>query len=92
MKHLLSHRAYPKTICPSEVARSMSTSDLQVLGVSTWRDLMPQLRQMAFEARDRGEVQILQRGEVVGQERGIGDVRGPIRIRLRRADQEEEAA
>jgi hypothetical protein len=79
---LLSRRAYPKTICPSEVARSLSSCELQSLGVCEWRDLMPQLREMAFELRDRGDVEILQRGEVVSTERGIGDVRGPIRVRL----------
>ncbi|ETI24806.1 hypothetical protein G647_04176, partial [Cladophialophora carrionii CBS 160.54] len=80
---LLSRRAYPKTICPSEVARSLSASELQSLGVGEWRDLMPRLRDLAFELRDGGHVEILQRGEVVGPDRGEMDVRGPIRIRLR---------
>lgn len=79
--HLLSQRAHPKTLCPSEVARSLSAADLQELGAQEWRDLMPRLRSMAFEARDRGEIEILQRGEVVDAARGIEDVRGPIRIR-----------
>lgn len=77
----LSQRAYPKTLCPSEIARSLSSSELQGLGASEWRELMPQLRTMAFEARDRGEIDILQRGQIVGLERTIEDVRGPIRIR-----------
>lgn len=77
----LSQRAHPKTLCPSEIARSLSASELQQLGVQEWRDLMPQLRSMAFEARDRGEIEILQRGEVVDESRGINDVSGPIRIR-----------
>jgi hypothetical protein len=86
---LLSQRAYPKTICPSEVARSLSASDLRVLGVSSWRDLMPRLRQMAFKARDRGEVQLLQRGSIIGSEMGLEDVRGPIRVRLMTEDGED---
>ena len=45
---------------------------------------MPQLREMAFDARDRAEVQILQRGEAINGDRGIEDVRGPIRVRLTR--------
>lgn len=77
----LSQRAHPKTLCPSEIARSLSTPELQELGVQQWRELMPRLRSMAFEARDRGEIEILQRGEVVDAGRGIDDVRGPIRIR-----------
>jgi len=83
----LSARAYPKTLCPSEIARSLSTAELQQLGVSTWRDLMPRLRQMAFEARDAGDVDILQRGEVVSPDYGIDQVRGIIRIRKTRAEE-----
>ncbi|KEF62743.1 uncharacterized protein A1O9_00716 [Exophiala aquamarina CBS 119918] len=79
----LSQRAHPKTLCPSEIARSLSVTELRTLGVREWRDLMPRLRSMAFEARDRGEVEILQRGEVVDEASGIDDVRGPIRIRRR---------
>ena len=87
-KQLLSKRDHPKTICPSEVARSMSSSELQALGVSSWRDLMSELRIMAFEARDRREVEILQRGEIVSTERAIDNVRGPIIIRLMRSNDE----
>lgn len=80
----LSARAHPKTLCPSEIARSLSNSELQQLGVSSWRDLMPRLRQMAFDARERGDVEILQRGEVILPEEGPDQVRGPIRIRKAR--------
>jgi hypothetical protein len=84
---LLAKRDHPKTICPSEVARSMSTTELRDLEVQSWRDLMPELRQMAFQARDRGEVEILQRGEIVRVERRMSDVTGPIRLRLRRSEE-----
>ncbi|EXJ94851.1 hypothetical protein A1O1_03249 [Capronia coronata CBS 617.96] len=81
LQELLSRRAYPKTLCPSEIARSLSSGELRELGVSEWRDLMPQLRQMAFDARDSGELDILQKGEVVPRAMGLADVNGPIRIR-----------
>jgi hypothetical protein len=77
---LLSNRAHPKTLCPSEVARSFSKSELSDLGVSEWRDLMPDLRDLSFAMRDSGIIEILQRGQIVTA--GIEDVRGPIRIRL----------
>ncbi|KIW43483.1 uncharacterized protein PV06_04582 [Exophiala oligosperma] len=77
----VEHREYPKTLCPSEIARSLSRADLARLGTSDWHDLMPRLREMAFEARDRGEVQVLQRGQVIPPGRGMDDVKGPIRIR-----------
>ncbi|EXJ88784.1 hypothetical protein A1O3_01848, partial [Capronia epimyces CBS 606.96] len=78
---LLSNRAYPKTVCPSEIARSLSASELHQLGVSAWRELMPQLRRMAFDARDRGELEILQGGRPVSRDTAPEDVKGPIRIR-----------
>ena len=81
---LLSRREHPKTLCPSEVARSFSRSELSTFDVSSWRDLMPRLREMAFEARDRGDVEILQKGEIVSRDRSIDDVKGPIRLRLAR--------
>ncbi|KAL6252375.1 hypothetical protein RBB50_000093 [Rhinocladiella similis] len=77
----VARREHPKTLCPSEIARSLSPSELAQLGTSDWHDLMPRLREMAFEARDRGEIEVLQKGEVVPSDRGINEVRGPIRIR-----------
>ena len=79
--HLLSKRTYPKTICPSEVARSLSTNELDILGVSNWRDLMPMVRIVLWEMRDRGEVEILQRGSPIPSTIGVQDVQGPIRAR-----------
>ena len=81
LQRLLLSRAFPKTICPSEVARSMTKSDLEALGVSEWRDLMAPIRELVWEMRDQGEVEIVQKGEVLGQEIGLEDVRGPIRVR-----------
>jgi hypothetical protein len=87
-RELLEKRAFPKTLCPSEVARSFNESELADLGVSVWRDLMPRLRDLAFESRDAGEVEILQKGNVVDS--GIEDVRGPIRVRLIGTDRNAE--
>jgi hypothetical protein len=78
---LLQTRAYPKTICPSEVARALSPAELKACGATEWRDLMPTIRNMVWEMRDRGEVEILQRGQVLGTEVGVEDVRGPVRVR-----------
>lgn len=77
---LLNSRTYPKTLCPSEVARSLSTTDLSSLGAASWRDLMPALRELAFKMRDEGVLEVLQRGEVSRQR--AEEVRGPIRLRL----------
>jgi hypothetical protein len=93
---LLSSRPPPKTFCPSEVARKLTQADLEALSVERgealqhWRDAMPAVRAWAWEARARGECEILQRGVVLGREVGIGDVRGPVRLRRGEGKGEEE--
>jgi len=80
LDRLLNAR-YPKTICPSEVARKVDAATLQASGLSDWRELMPAIRDLLWEMRDNGEVQILQRGDVISDDVAVEDVRGPIRAR-----------
>jgi hypothetical protein len=77
---LLDARQYPKTICPSEIARAFSAAELQTLGASEWRDTMGAVRQVMWEKREAGEVEVMQKGEVVDVE-SLEDTRGPIRVR-----------
>lgn len=85
---LLTTRHPPKTFCPSEVARALSTQELNELGFASWRDAMPEVRRLVFELRDARACEILQKGEVVsGSE---GDVRGPIRVRRVGEDGEQD--
>lgn len=81
LNRLLSAREYPKTICPSEVARALSATDLVLLGVSEWRDLMPEVREILWTMRDRGEVEILQRGAPLPEGTELQNIKGPIRAR-----------
>ncbi|KAH7053152.1 hypothetical protein B0J12DRAFT_658863 [Macrophomina phaseolina] len=83
---LLDQRRYPKTICPSELARSLSAQELQDLGAREWRDLMPAIRALVFEARATGEVEILQRGAVIAPNVSAEQVRGPLRVRRTQQD------
>ncbi|HSP39669.1 MAG TPA: DUF3253 domain-containing protein [Frankiaceae bacterium] len=69
MRLLLARAAPGRTICPSDVARSLSADD--------WRPLMEPTRVVARRLVAEGEVEITQRGEVVDP----STVRGPIRIR-----------
>ena len=78
---LLAAREPPKTICPSEVPRSLSKSELDALNAAQWRDLMPAVRRLLWEMRDRGEVEILQKGAVLPPDVGLDEVKGPIRAR-----------
>lgn len=83
---LLSSRDYPKTICPSEVARALSSDELEAVGAKQWRDIMPMIREIAWEMRDQGAIDILQRGQVLDHNVGIADVKGPIRLRRSRKE------
>lgn len=61
------------TACPSEVARAVAPSD--------WRPLMPRVREVAAELAKKGALDVYQHGRPVR----IGEVKGPIRLRLREA-------
>ena len=67
---LLGERDPAKTICPSEAARAV--------GGDHWRPLMPAAREAAERLRERGAVEVTQRGEQVDPL----IARGPIRLAL----------
>lgn len=77
---LLSARAWPKTICPSEIARALSDAELEALNAATWRESMDSIRLVLWEKRAAGQVEVMQKGEVVAAE-SLEDIRGPIRVR-----------
>ena len=72
---LLRERAAGKTICPSEVARSVAGSEVR----SVWEPLMGPTRQAAGRLVAEGRVVITQRGRVTDG----GTAKGPVRLRLR---------
>jgi hypothetical protein len=69
---LADHRSPGRTLCPSDVARTM--------GGDSWRALMEPVREVVRDLARSGEVEILQRGDVLDPDRGW---RGPIRVRRR---------
>jgi Protein of unknown function (DUF3253) len=81
LNRLLDSRLFPRTICPSEAARALSAAELQETGFHHWRDLMPAIRELAFELRDRGALDILQKGEILPQSQTMQQTVGPIRLR-----------
>ncbi|KUJ15814.1 uncharacterized protein LY89DRAFT_587342 [Mollisia scopiformis] len=83
LDRLLQSREYPKTICPSEVARSLTANDLREAGMGSWRDTMTEIRRLAAAMRSRREIEVLQRGIVLDGELGdnLETVVGPIRLR-----------
>jgi hypothetical protein len=76
LNRLLESRAYPKTICPSEVARALSTTDLSQAGFTSWREAMNQVRAAAWV---RDDIEVLQHGTVISKD---AEIKGPIRLRL----------
>jgi len=72
MLNLLRQRGPDKTICPSEVARSL-------FAPSEWRAHMAQVREVAFRLVEAGLIDVTQRGRVVDTHRA----KGPIRLRLK---------
>jgi hypothetical protein len=72
---LSKHLGEENGVCPSEVAM-MAAEDLPI----DWRDLMRPVRMVAARLAEQGRLDILQNGEVVN----IREVRGDVRLRLRR--------
>ena len=81
LERLLNTREFPKTICPSEVARALTRSELEDLEADSWREMMPMIREHVFKLRDEGLVEILQKGNVLPVGRSLEQTRGPIRVR-----------
>ena len=78
---LLSSRDYPKTICPSEIPRALTPAELKACGTSDWRSLMPAVRDILWNMREKGEVEILQKGSLVPENTEAAEINGPIRAR-----------
>ncbi|MBE9157116.1 DUF3253 domain-containing protein [Nodosilinea sp. LEGE 06152] len=75
---LVTQRGPDKTICPSEVARALSSED--------WRSLMPAVREVGQALEAEGHVVVTQKGQVVDP----SQAKGPIRYRQARKTIEPE--
>lgn len=62
---LFAARETPRTICSSEGARVLKPAELQAAVTDSWRELMPENRSIVGEMRTEGEVEVLQKGEVL---------------------------
>lgn len=67
---LVNQRGPSKSICPSEVARSLSPTD--------WRPLMPEIRRIAHQLSLQQQLRILQRGQPISLP--VTLMKGPIRL------------
>lgn len=71
---LLVARGPGRSICPSEAARMLAMRT-----GTPWQDLMRPVRTVAAAMAEAGAIEVLQHEAVVD----IGDVRGPVRLKLR---------
>jgi len=57
--------------------------ELHATGASSWRDLMPIIRELAWERRigAQRDLEVLQGGQVVADTLSLSELRGPIRLR-----------
>jgi hypothetical protein len=70
-------RGSSKTICPSEVARSLFHSEPE------WRAAMPLVREVAFGMHKDGIIRICQRGKpLAATVTTVEQLRGPIRLQF----------
>ncbi|PWS34632.1 DUF3253 domain-containing protein [Falsiroseomonas bella] len=71
---LTEQRGPAKSICPSDVARSLAPEE------SAWRPLLGKVRLAAVELARQGRIEVLRKGKPVdpGEE-----IRGVIRLRIR---------
>jgi fructose-specific phosphotransferase system component IIB len=67
---MATERGPDKTICPSEVARTMFAHD--------WRKHMSEVRDTAIVLQQQGKVSITQKGAAVD----VQNIKGPIRIKI----------
>lgn len=84
----LEKRHPPKTFCPSEVVRALSPAELHAENVDEWRELMPRIRETIWALRANGQLEVLQKGDVLGDHVTLDNLKGPIRVR--RTEQEKE--
>lgn len=71
---LCTARGVEKSICPSEVARALDTTE--------WRSHLSRVRSVAAELARQGRIDILRKGKPVDPDR----VKGVIRLRLTAGD------
>jgi hypothetical protein len=67
---LVKQRGPNKSLCPAEVARSLSPTN--------WRPLMPEIRRIAQQLSQQQLLKILQHGQPISLPLTL--VRGPIRL------------
>ncbi len=75
IRRMVAERGPTKTVCPSEVARSLAGSEDR----AKWEPLMQPVRDVAAKMVAAKEIVVTQKGRAVDLQRA----KGPVRLRLR---------
>ncbi|SMQ48708.1 unnamed protein product [Zymoseptoria tritici ST99CH_1A5] len=71
----------PDTFKARDVVEALTDKELRDLGYKKQEDAIPAVYELAFEMREFGDCELLRKGQVLGDEVGLRDLDGPIRIR-----------
>jgi hypothetical protein len=80
---MLDNTEPPQVFKASEVAQLLTDKQLAALGYEKWRDLIPAIKELAWELRELGYCDILQKGKLLGPDVELMEVEGPVRFRRR---------
>ncbi|EMC92551.1 hypothetical protein BAUCODRAFT_41760, partial [Baudoinia panamericana UAMH 10762] len=78
---LLDNTEPPDTFTPRDVAQLLTAKQLVKLGYEEWAEALPAIVELAFELREVGYCEILQRGNLVPPDVEYYEIEGSIKIR-----------
>lgn len=82
---MLDETEPPASFKASQVAQALTAQELAALGYINWDEVMPAILELAWELREFGACEILQKGRVLGEDVDLYDVQGGFRIRRKAA-------
>ena len=83
---LLDNTDPPASFKASEVAQSLSVMELRKLGYDKWDEALPAVKELAWELRAFGDVEILKGGRIIPMDVDAWEVEGGVRIRRKEGD------
>lgn len=80
-QHLLDLHDPPNTFKPTDLVLLLSDADLRRMGYEKAEEALPAVYELAFEMKEFGACELLQKGKVLGEDATLLDLKGPVRIR-----------
>lgn len=79
--YMLDFTEPPATFKPLQVAELLTPAQLAKLGYENHFQALPAIYELAWELREFGDCEILQKGKLLPEEVSIPELEGPVRIR-----------